>query len=389
MIKGFNHMHATMSVELKKGATIKSQTIQNGSTVVNGTAAEFPLSEDDTFIFSVTDSFGNTISEEVIIPMINYVTLSCNLVTNRPTADGDMTFKFKGNYFNGDFGKNANDVNAFAASVLFAADRFASYTEKWKNDYLDGTLIFSDRYTPANALYQMTKLEPEEWDSYLEWLFDFEYNKIARNKYIGKKSNAFGIEKILYKCPDCDSEYNLYTEDDKIICKHCGLKIKVNEYYDLEGINCNKLPIDIDKWYKWQRRCVVDEIKDDNFELILDGVLATLKLDRIRKEPKNRQILSIGTATLNKQGLVFEGALNEETIKFNFNAKSLYSLTLSTKGYLEFYYNNEYYLLIPNNPNQCLIKWTLASEEIHNLYDEKWRSACADVYEYNKGDIYE
>ena len=82
-------------------------------------------------------------------------------------------------YLNGDFGKNANDVNAFAASVLFAADRFASYTEKWKNDYKNGTLIFSDRYTPANALYQMTKLEPEEWDSYLEWLFDFEYNKIG------------------------------------------------------------------------------------------------------------------------------------------------------------------------------------------------------------------
>ena len=82
-------------------------------------------------------------------------------------------------YLNGDFGKNANDVNAFAASVLFAADRFASYTEKWKNDYQNGTLIFSDRYTPANALYQMTKLEPEDWDSYLEWLFDFEYNKIG------------------------------------------------------------------------------------------------------------------------------------------------------------------------------------------------------------------
>ena len=82
-------------------------------------------------------------------------------------------------YLNGDFGKNANDVNAFAASVLFAADRFASYTEKWKDDYLNGTLIFSDRYTPANALYQMTKLDPTEWDEYLEWLFDFEYNKIG------------------------------------------------------------------------------------------------------------------------------------------------------------------------------------------------------------------
>lgn len=95
-----------------------------------------------------------------------------------PDYDSDSSILVR-KYLNGDFGKNANDVNAFAASVLFAADRFASYTEKWKEDYLNGTLIFSDRYTPANALYQMTKLEPSEWDSYLEWLFDFEYNKIG------------------------------------------------------------------------------------------------------------------------------------------------------------------------------------------------------------------
>lgn len=95
-----------------------------------------------------------------------------------PDYDSDSSILVR-KYLNGDFGKNANDVNAFAASVLFAADRFASYTEKWKNDYENGTLIFSDRYTPANALYQMTKLEPGEWDSYLEWLFDFEYKKIG------------------------------------------------------------------------------------------------------------------------------------------------------------------------------------------------------------------
>lgn len=82
-------------------------------------------------------------------------------------------------YLAGDFGKNAGDVNAYAASVLYAADRFASFTEKWGEDYNNGKLIFADRYTPANALYQMTKLSKEEWDPYLEWLFDFEYNKIG------------------------------------------------------------------------------------------------------------------------------------------------------------------------------------------------------------------
>ncbi len=82
-------------------------------------------------------------------------------------------------YLAGDFGKNANDVNPYATSVLYAADRFASYTEKWREDYLGGKLIFADRYTPANAIYQMTKLQKTQWDEYLDWLFDFEYKKIG------------------------------------------------------------------------------------------------------------------------------------------------------------------------------------------------------------------
>ena len=39
-----------------------------------------------------------------------------------------------------------------------------------------------------------------------------------------------------------------------------------------------------------------------------------------------------------------------------------------------------YYMIIPSEKGRCLIEWTLAAEEIHNLYDERWRSACADVY---------
>ena len=95
-----------------------------------------------------------------------------------PDYDSDSSILVR-KYLAGDFGKNAGDVNAYAASVLYAADWFASFTEKWGKDYNEGKLIFADRYTPANALYQMTKLQKSEWDPYIEWLFDFEYNKIG------------------------------------------------------------------------------------------------------------------------------------------------------------------------------------------------------------------
>ena len=82
-------------------------------------------------------------------------------------------------YLGGEFGKSAEDVNAYAAGAFYAVDRFASYKLKWKSDYENGTLILADRYATSNSIYQMEKLDESEWDAYLEWSEDFEYNKIG------------------------------------------------------------------------------------------------------------------------------------------------------------------------------------------------------------------
>lgn len=216
---------------------------------------------------------------------------------------------------------------------------------------------------------------------------DFAFNKVARHKYIGKNPNAFGIDKILYKCPDCQKEHTLRVENDTVVCDSCGFRVQINEYYDLILQKGNKCPADIDQWYKWQRRCVAKEIQNDDFEMTLHGSLCTLRLDKLQKAPKNRKVLSVGQARITKQGLSFTGTFNGQPVDFAFPAISIYSITFSTKGFLEFYHNNDYYMLVPEKADRCLIKWTLAAEEIHNLYDPKWKSACEDAYE--KGESYE
>ena len=212
---------------------------------------------------------------------------------------------------------------------------------------------------------------------------DFAFNKTARHKYVGQKPNAQGIDKILYKCPDCEAEHTLYVEHDTVVCQGCDFRVRINEYYDLIAVKGALPPADIDEWYKWQRRCVAKQVKDDGFEMSLNASLCTLKTDKLRKPPKDREVLSVGTATLTNRGLCFKGALGGREINFEFDAKSVYSLTFSTQGYLEFYYNNDYYMIVPEQVGKTLIQWTLAAEEIHNLYDENWRAASADVYDYD------
>ena len=82
-------------------------------------------------------------------------------------------------YLGGELGAHPQEVNAFAASSFYAVDRFASYVRHWRSDYASGSLIVADRYTTSNMVYQMTKLPRSEWDSYLDWVRDFEYNKLG------------------------------------------------------------------------------------------------------------------------------------------------------------------------------------------------------------------
>ena len=123
------------------------------------------------------DGSGKTTQTELICKRLEADGINYRQI-KLPDYESDSSILVR-KYLAGDFGKNAGDVNSYAASVLYAADRFASYTEKWGEDYRNGKLIFADRYTPANALYQMTKLKKSEWNSFLEWLFDFEYEKIG------------------------------------------------------------------------------------------------------------------------------------------------------------------------------------------------------------------
>ena len=82
-------------------------------------------------------------------------------------------------YLNGEFSDNPDDINAYAASSFYAVDRYASYMKYWKEDYFSGKLILAARYVSSNAIHQMVKLDENEYDQYLEWLYDYEHEKLG------------------------------------------------------------------------------------------------------------------------------------------------------------------------------------------------------------------
>jgi len=82
-------------------------------------------------------------------------------------------------YLNGEFGGDPGEVNPYAASSFYAVDRFASFQKDWKADYEAGKMVLADRYVTSNYIYQMGKLPENQWEGYLSWVEDFEYEKLG------------------------------------------------------------------------------------------------------------------------------------------------------------------------------------------------------------------
>jgi dTMP kinase len=82
-------------------------------------------------------------------------------------------------YLGGAFGSKPGDVNAYAASAFYAVDRYASYKQDWGKWYEEGGLVLSDRYTTSNAVHQASKETGEKHAQFLNWLYEFEYDKLG------------------------------------------------------------------------------------------------------------------------------------------------------------------------------------------------------------------
>ena len=150
-------------------------------------------------------------------------------------------------YLSGAFGMEANAVSPYAASTLYAADRFASYKTKWGAFLEKDGIVICDRYTTSNMVHQAAKLEnPDEKDAFLAWLYDFEYEKMGLPKpdlvFFLDMPPAFA-EKLMEKRANKftgKEEKDIHERDDSHIIKAYENAIYVAKKYNWEFVSCVK-----------------------------------------------------------------------------------------------------------------------------------------------------
>lgn len=79
-------------------------------------------------------------------------------------------------YLAGDLGTNPDELDPYAISTFYAADRYISYITDWKKDLDDGYIIIADRYVSSNMIHQAAKIKDINAKKiFLDWLDSFEY----------------------------------------------------------------------------------------------------------------------------------------------------------------------------------------------------------------------
>ncbi len=147
-------------------------------------------------------------------------------------------------YLGGEFGSKPNDVNAFAASVFYTVDRYASFKSDWGSYYNEGGTIVAGRYTTSNAVHQCSKLPENEWRNFLDWLYDFEYSKIAipkPDKVIFLDMPIEVSQKLLTgRYRGDESKKDIHESDTEYLAKCRKAAVFTAEYSNWEIIPCSE-----------------------------------------------------------------------------------------------------------------------------------------------------
>lgn len=188
-------------------------------------------------------------------------------ITDKVTSIEFPNYKSKSSelvkmYLNGEFGKNANDVSPYMASVFFAADRVASYKTEWEKLLKNDEIIVADRYTTSNMIHQASKISDiNEKEAFLKWVYDFEYNKLN------------------LPVPDLTIFLDMPVKYAKILMENRLNKIDNSETKDIHESDTNYLNQSYDnavyvaEMFKWERISCVENDKIKSIEEISNEIL--------------------------------------------------------------------------------------------------------------------
>ena len=226
------------------------------------------------------------------------------------------------------------------------------------------TIISKQDVESLTAEEIQEKIESKFYNSEEDWME-------LKNIHIKYPNRAIGLERILYKCPHCGTEFEMSSEGHFLKCDHCGVIYDYLENGKLECTNGETKFEYISKWYKWEKACVKKEVEEGAYHFEDDVRVEKLLGAGIGFVPIEGHYHLTHDI---KEGFVVKGTDND----FVFKRSSLQSYAIHIEynyldrgAFLELADNKEIFFVYPLNKPKYLTKIHFAVEHIYDLMKQK------------------
>lgn len=147
-------------------------------------------------------------------------------------------------YLAGEFGDNANSMNAYQASTLYACDRLCTYKKDLQSHYENGEILLFDRYVQSNFIHQCSKIEDEkEQEKFLRWNEELEFSILG----LPKPDLVFFIEMPTEKSIElahargelkAHTKKDIHEQDSAYLKKSYETGIKLAKKFNWKIVHC-------------------------------------------------------------------------------------------------------------------------------------------------------
>ncbi|MBE6769639.1 MAG: 1-acyl-sn-glycerol-3-phosphate acyltransferase [Ruminococcaceae bacterium] len=181
---------------------------------------------------------------------------------------------------------------------------------------------------------------------------------------ITENFRADGLNRVLYKCPHCESEGKMQGSGTHIVCEKCGAKYHLDELGFLKAVNVEPKFNHVPDWYNWERECVRKELRNGTYNLETEvDIMMLVDTSCVYK-------VGSGTLTHTENGFTLKGC--DGKLNFSIPPSASYSL------YSDYFWyeigdvicigdSKALYYCFPKDKKDIVAKTRLATEELYKL----------------------
>ena len=100
-----------------------------------------------------------------------------------------------------------------------------------------------------------------------EFAFDNFKSQYEKGVVINEPTRADGLHRVLYRCPNCQSEGKTVGKGETLTCENCGKVYRLEENGRMKALEGETEFEHIPDWFAWQRECVKEEFLNGEYKL--------------------------------------------------------------------------------------------------------------------------